>query len=712
VPHVHAADEEDLYRGLGYCHGWDRSLAILLLRILAQGRACELLGNDAEMLEIDRFFRRMNFVGDAPAEVEKLTDADRTLAEAYCEGLNTALGGRAPLELRLLGVRPEPWSVADSALLSRLVGYVSLAQSQAEMERLFVEMLQAGVPSDHLEELFQGLLTDLDTELVRRVRLQERLVPEVIRWSPLLPRLTASNNWAVAPGRSRNGHSLLAGDPHLEVTRLPAVLHEVVLEMPDRYCIAGTIPGMPALIIGRTNDLAWAPTYGYMDAIDSWIEECRDGCYRRHVDGGDEWIPFRRRKEVIRRKKAEPLELVFYENDHGVLDGDPHEEGLYLTSRWSVASGTGAESFGGMFGVVRAQDVETGMRELRRVETAWNFVLADRHGNIGYQMSGRMPKRGSDFSSFVPLPGWDPRYDWQGTVPAEDLPRSLNPVCGFVASANDDLNQDEELRPINLPTSPYRAERIRQLLSERSDWSAEDFERMQGDVLSLQAQRFMEVLRPLLGDMTQADRLRSWDCHYDLDSRGAVLFERFYRELLLETFGGVCGKEVIRYVIGETEIPTNFFYNFDRVLLNPDSVWFGDEGRAAVFRRVAERVLSNDEAPRLAEERGFKMSHMLLGGRLPGWAGFDHGPVRIPGSRATLHQCTVFRSGGREQTLGPCFRLVTDLGEPAARTSLAGGLSDRRFSRWYTRGIADWAAGRHKTLRPSAPATKDPPPQV
>jgi penicillin amidase len=95
------------------------------------------------------------------------------------------------------------------------------------------------------------------------------------------------------------------------------------------------------------------------------------------------------------------------------------------------------------------------------------------------------------------------------------------------------------------------------------------------------------------------------------------------------------------------------------------------------------------------------MRHLLLGGKLPAWLGFDHGPVPLRGNRATIHQGQIYRSGGRETSFAPSYRLVTDFGEPAAHTTLAGGPSDRRFSRWYTSGVEDWAAGRFKVLRPA-----------
>jgi penicillin amidase len=209
----------------------------------------------------------------------------------------------------------------------------------------------------------------------------------------------------------------------------------------------------------------------------------------------------------------------------------------------------------------------------------------------------------------------------------------------------------------------------------------------------------MRVLAPLLPEDERSRPLRDWDCRYDLDSYGATLFERFYRELIAEVFGSTCGQGPIRHVLEETSVVVDFHANFDAILLDESSVWYAGERRDDVFRRVAERALA-EPPERWGRTRRFVMRHLLFGGRLPGWLGFDHGPVELSGGRATPHQGQIYRAHGRDTTFMPSYRLVTDLSEDAAHTALAGGPSDRRFSRWYKAGIDDCLAGRFKTLRP------------
>ncbi|MBN2474206.1 MAG: penicillin acylase family protein [Pirellulales bacterium] len=694
VPHIEAADESGLYWGQGYVHARDRGLQMLLMRILVQGRASEYLDSRDATLEIDRFFRRMNWSGGMESDLAALTPKAKEQLAHYCDGVNCALAKRCPWELRLLGYRPEPWSIGDSIAVSRMIGYLTLGQSQAEMERLVVEMIQAGVPLRKLEELFPGLLGGLDRELIERVRLHQRVVPPEVKWGVAVPRMMASNNWVVAGDKTASRKPILANDPHLEGNRLPNVWCEVVLRIGDRYAMGGSMPGGAGVLIGRTNDVAWGATYAFLDAVDSWVERCRDGKYYREPDG---WLPFRQRKELIKRKKKPPVETTFYENDHGVLDGDPYQQGHYLCTRWAPGT-SGGTTLSRILEMWSVTDVEQGMDVLGRVETAWSFVLADRHGNIGFQMSGLMPKRRAGASGLIPLAGWKPENDWSGFVSHRKLPRCLNPPQGFFVTANNDLNEHGRASPINLPMAPYRADRIACLLRERSGLTPSDMFRMQFDVYSTQAATYLEILRPLLPDTAQGHILRDWDLRYAADSRGAFLFEVFYKSLCREVFGlhGL-GEAVADHLLAETGAFVDFYGNFDRVLLSEESAWFDGQTRDDVYRRVAADALSVE--PRTwGETQRYVMRHLLLGGRLPRIFGFDKGPVALVGGRATIHQGQIYRSGGRTTTFVPSFRLVADLAEDACHTNMAGGPSDRRFSRWYCSDVKRWLAGEYKTV--------------
>lgn len=692
VPRIMASDETLLYRGLGFCHATDRGLQMLLMRVLGQGRLSEQLDGSANGLRIDLFFRRMNWRRSAIDEVDRLGPQARSVVDAYCGGVNAGFAVAVPWELRLAGYRHEPWRPEDSILLIRMVGYLTLAQSQGEIERLIVEMVQAGVDRAHLAELFPGRLDGLDEALVRSVKLGERLVPPDLRWGASA-RFMASNNWVVSGSRTASTKPLLANDPHLEANRLPAAWYEVILSAGDRWGIGATMPGLPGLLIGRTQDAAWGATYTFADALDSWIEECRDGGHLR--DG--QWESFRRRVEVIKRKGHAPHEATFFENDHGVLDGDPTVPGRYLATRWASAE-SGARSLDAFLGMWHVRTVEEGMRRLGQVEVSFNWVLADRSGNIGYQMSGLSPRRRDGVSGLVPLPGWESQNDWLGFHDPIDLPRLMNPECGFIVTANDDLNRYGRAEPIAVSMGSYRADRIADLLRDRSGLTVEDMERIQKDLYSLQAERFMRVLKPLLPETERAEVLRAWDCGYDAGSAGASIFEGVYRGLRRAVFGA----EVVDHLLDQTGLFTDFYAAFDLVLLSDESAWFEGVPRDSLYGRVLAETLAGPVDRVWGDTQRVTLSHMLFGGKAPRFLGFDRGPITLQGGRATPQQGQIYRSGGRTTSFVPSYRMATDLARDEVHTALVGGPSDRRWSPWYCSDLEAWLRGDYKVLRPAA----------
>ncbi len=694
VCHVEGKDNTAVFGLMGYAHGRDRGMQILLMRILGQGRASEILDSAEEMLAIDTFFRRMNWAGNTSAEVGKLSPRAKAILDAYCDGVNRAFAEKIPWECRLFGYKPEPWCVEDSILISRMIGYLTLAQSQGEMERLFIEFVQAGMDEARLKELFPGILGGLDMDLVKQIKLSDRLVSPASLWNIAAPVMMASNNWVVAGKKTASGKPVIANDPHLEVNRLPNVWYEMALKTADSYAMGGTMPGAPALLVGRNPDLAWTATYTFMDATDSWVEKCKDGKYFREPD---QWVAFAQRKEVIQRKKKAPVTVTFYENNHGVLEGDPNQEGYYIATAWAPSL-SGAATLNSIVGMLDAKTVAEGMDLLGRIETSWNFVLADRQGNIGYQMTGLMPKRREGISGFVPLPGWKAENDWQGFEDPRDLPRSYNPECGYFVTTNQNLNEYGNVCPINVGMGPYRSDRIAGRLENNNAVDCEYMFKLHYDVYSTQAEAFMKILSPLLPDSPPASILKKWNLKYDPDSEGASLFDRFYRQLYRDVFGeNGFGVTAADYIDRHTGIFNDFYINFDRILLSEASSWFGGKTREELFRRAAEKALCAP-AEKWGNRRKVIMKNIVFDGRLPKFLGFDRGPITIIGSLATPHQGQIFESAGRLTTFAPSFRMVTDMSTDEIHTNLAGGPSDRRFSKWYCSDLENWINGRYKKI--------------
>jgi len=708
VVHAVAGDDLALGAAYGWAHAHDRALQMLLVRVIGRGRLAELLDDSAESLAVDLFMRRNLFAVASDEEAGRLEGRARALAEAYAAGVNARLARGRPWELRLLGVPAEPWTPADTLLTLRLMTFVGLAQAQGDAETVVLQALRAGVDRGKLVRLFRPHLDGLDEELLGAVR-ELRHVPPLVPGLPPLPALRASNNVAVAGRFSASGAALLACDPHLEVNRLPAIWYEVVGELPDGDFRTGvTVPGVPGLVMGRTRAIAGGFTYGFADTIDLVIEEVREGRFRR----GDAWLPLGERRETVRRKRDAPVELALFETDAGVLempDGATRvEDGLWLARAWTCRREGGAASLEAILDLWGAPDVERAAEAASRVALSANWLLAGRDGRIAAQQSGLLPRRGRG-AGLLPLRGWDAADLPGGTLPPSALARVLDPPGGVLVTANDAGHGAWAPVGVTLSMGSDRADRLRELvaagLASGRGLTAADLGATQADLVSGQARRLLSALEPFLPDLPAVRSLRAWDRRYDAASKGAVLFERLYAALCEAVFGeGLFGAEAWRALRDTSLVHPFYFRLFDDLLVREEGrAWFGGEGKAVFVARVARATLEGvdpESLPPWGEGRFVLMRHVLLGGKLPPALGFDRGPFPVVGGRATVVQGQVLRLAGRESSFCPSWRFVADLATDAAETALAGGPSDRRFSRLYASDVARWLGFGRKTLRP------------
>lgn len=193
--------------------------------------------------------------------------------------------------------------------------------------------------------------------------------------------------------------------------------------------------------------------------------------------------------------------------------------------------------------------------------------------------------------------------------------------------------------------------------------------------------------------------MKEWDLRYSSDSIAATLFKAVYMALIYRFFGdNGLGRDVIDHIMKETSLFNDYYANFDCILLSDGSAWFEGEEREQLFRDALEEELKVDAVP-YGKTRDITIGHMLFGGQLLAFLGFDYGPLELPGGRETVPLGQIFRSGGRTTTSSPSYRLIADLNTSELHTSIAGGPTDRRFSRWYVSDMNDWINGNYKILK-------------
>jgi len=697
IPEIKAQTHRDASLALGWVHVNDRQMQMMLTRVILEGRAAEKLSGDKALVEADKYIRSLDLFPDMEEQIKHLEPEVAECAAAYADGVNLYLGTAGTvLEFKLLGYRPEPWRLQDTMMLAKSFSYFGLTDVQGNMEKLILQMIQNGIDERRIKELFPYITEDIDVELLKKVKLAPPLVPEAVKWLSYIPRFTGSNNWVISSEHSKSGKPILCGDPHLEVNRLPSIWHEVIIRLPSNTFKGFALPGTPSIVVGRNDYIAFSPTYAFMDMIDFRIEECKGGMYRR----GNRWIPFELREETIKIKGKNSEKIVFYHNEHGILEGNPYEDGYYLVRSWSAQKGCGAWELNVIHNVMKSKSVREAMKHYRNLDAAsFNFLIADRSGNIGYQMTGRLFARPKGVSGLIPLPGWERKYDSRGFVPKTSLPNLYNPKEGIIVTANQDLNYLGKATPINLAMAPYRAERILQLLKRKKKIDVDYMKEIHYDLYSIQAEKLMRIIIPLLpNENKNAQILKEWDFVYRADSIAPTVFENIYRAILLKVFGDYgLGREVVNYLLDETSMFNDYFGNFDNIIFNKKSSWFKNGTREDVLKMAVDEGLKAKAVP-YGRTRKIYFKNLLFGDKVPSFFGLDFGPVELPGNRATVTQGQIFRSGGRLTTFSPSCRIIADMSDTRLLTNTTGGNCDRPFTRWYKNNMEGWLKGEYKLL--------------
>lgn len=705
VPHIAGQSWLDVLYGLGYMHATDRGTQLLFSRAVASGCGAETITDSPELLETDRFFRRIGLYRNLDNEVRELDDRTFDQLTAYCEGVNDGIraSGRS-LPMWATGFQPSTWDQTAVLLIGKLISFGGLAVSQLQNERLLLEMIHAGVDDEGLRELFAPLLDDVDFELLRQVQMSNQLSDDALELITDLPRLAGSNAWAVAPHRSATGSALLASDPHLEVNRLPAIWYEAVLSWGDEYVMGASLPGCPLFATGRTQRVAWGVTYLKGDTIDFFIEDCRRGGetawqYRRR----DSWYDFRVREEVIHRKGTDAETVRVYYNPQGTLESDPdrYGSGYHLSLAWTGNADGAGHAMATWLEIVGADSTRSAMEVASRcVQPSLCWILADVDGHIGMQTCGRFPQRKTDRRTLTPLPAWDEQNHWSGFVPVSQFPSIYDPPEGFVATANEDPSEPGGPKLVVHPVPDYRKRRIDERLRQLHRATIQDMQQLQYDLVSVHARDLLNAWLPHMRDSDVKRRLMHWDYRFDPDSIEASLFQNLYRNVMMEVFGheaGVGWRRML-YLCTRAGFSTMVLTAADKILGNHKSYWWRDRGKGNLIRRAAE-ALDLESAVPWSEINNFHFTDRFFGnhrvGRLLGFNSFSY---PMPGCHATPFQGHVMQTAKRETTFSPSYHFVTDLNTDHAWTNLPGGPSESRFSRYYKSDIDLWFQGKYKQL--------------
>jgi penicillin amidase len=610
VPHIYAKSANDAYFALGFVHAQDRLWQMELNRRIPAGRMAEILGPKA--VDTDRFLRTLGVRRNAEKILANLSTDTRAALEAYARGVNAWLAQRSgplPPEFLLTGTAaPEPWQPADSIGWQTMMAWDLGGNWTQELLRMRLAQRLSLAQINEFLAPYPGdavLPTQDYTRLYRQLTgTTEHLAAVAAIAPPSYVEGMGSNNWVVSGALSVTGKPLLANDPHLGLSA-PALWYFAHLSAPGLNVIGATLPGIPTVVLGRNDRIAWGFTNTAPDVQDLYIERVNpDNAKQYQTPGG--WAEFTARSETIKVKGQPDVTLEVRETRHGpvitgalpILGKAALDAKKYVVSfAWTALRPDDLTLQAGMkFNQAQNwQQFIDGARDFGSPQQ--NIVYADVDGNIGFVAPARVPVRKpeNDLKGLAPAPGWDARYDWDGFIPFDALPREYNPASQRFITANHKVVRDDY--PYFLTSEwalPYRAQRIAELLDATPKHSMDSFAAIQKDHISLAAREALPLLRATMPRSERAraalELLRTWNGSMDADRPKPLIFNAWMRMASRRIFQDELGEALMAdyWEQRNVHLPTvNILKN-----VNGEARWCADASKPDAPPQTCADVLS------------------------------------------------------------------------------------------------------------------------
>jgi len=730
IPHIYASTQHDLFFAQGYVHAQDRFWQMDFWRHIGAGRTAEMFSSSADT---DMFLRTLGWTEIVQKEYEALEPQYKAMVNSYTAGVNAYLKDHdkeaLSLEYSILGLlnadyKIEPWTASNSLTWGKMLAYDLRGNMDEEIKRAIllktltpeqVDELFPPYPADHpiiVNKIGEGT-SALTTPTTLATEIPNATLDVLYRNITLLDEIMepfdngiGSNSWVIGGELTSTGKPILANDPHLAI-QMPSIWYQIGLHCKPKndacpYDVAGfSMAGVPAVIIGHNDKIAWGFTNLGPDVQDLYIEKINPENPNQYEVNG-KWVDFEIRKEIIKVAGGDPIEMDVRISRHGPVisevfgvlknEGDPDDEefipfkdnvGIELPAQYAIAvkwtAFTPSSSFVAPWMVNTAENFEE-FREAASTARvpSQNLVYADIEGNIGYQAPGDIPIR-KNGDGTLPVPGWTDDYEWTGYIPFDELPYAYNPVEGYIATANNQVQPRDY--PYLISTdydTGYRANRIVDMIENApAKIDIAYMQKIQGDNYEGGAEF---ILPHLLGMKFDASNLtdglaalKNWDYQASADSTPAAIYQVFWKNLIADTFND--------------DLPERYFPNggslwfeITRKIVNePNSFWWDDkstadkvETRDDIFARSYEKAIAE-----LEDTLGNDPSKWTWGalhtstfenGTL-GKSGvfliedlFNRGPFPTSGGSGIVNATGWRASQGYAVTNVPSMRMIVDLG--------------------------------------------------
>ena len=740
IPHIYAANLDDAYAALGYAHAQDRLWQMELNRRLPAGRLSEVMGQST--LETDQFFRAIGMRRAAVQSLANLDGPTQIALQRYADGVNQFINAptnNLPIEFALAGIRPEPWTPLDSVTFGKLMAWDLSYNWRAELmrlrlsSRLTAEQIAQFMPSGSevalpiLPDLKQhyaaaGLVLPAAADQAKTASAQPE--PKLGNWlaqaQELQPDSLGSNNWVVSGAKTASGKPLLANDPHLGLSA-PSIWYFAHLNAtsPPQNLVGVTLPGVPFVVLGRNDHIAWGATNTGPDTQDVVIERCMIDCKTRYQTPTGS-APFIKRTEIFKMRFAKDVVIDQFETRNGpVISGFSKAAdgilpaGYVFSLRWAAlldGDTTPAAN--------RAQQLAhdwPSFVEATKLFTSpqQSMVYADVAGNIGMIAAARVPVRqvGNVLHGLAPSIGWDAQYDWQGFIPFDDLPKTYNPQNQSIATANNKIVSDD-YKPVLAHewSVTHRIDRINALIAATPKHTIASMQALQGDTLSGYAKQMLPLLllpEPKSPRAAAARQLlKSWDANARTQDAAPLIFAQWMRQLTKQMYADELGSDLFDRAWDQRAV-----FMFNTLKSNAQSNWC--DNIATPIKETCSNQIADalDEAmAQLQAQYGADMekwtwgnAHVALSEHRPfGQFGtaFDYFNIRraVPGDSYTVN-VGGYRIASKSKPFAAnhaaSMRAIYDFSNLEKSAFMnATGQSGNRFSPYYDSMADRWAANQ------------------
>ncbi|MGE8359513.1 penicillin acylase family protein [Pseudomonas sp.] len=760
MPLIETTTFHDALFALGYVHAGDRLSQMVGMRLMAEGRLAEMAGPG--VLEMDRFMRAVNLKKSAEVLYKDASPRLKRFFEVYARGVNAYLfqyRDKLPMDIAESGYRPAYWKPEDSVLIFCLLNFGLAVNLQEEIAAL---VMAQKVGSDKLAWLLPTY-PDEPLPFDEADKLKDLALGGQIAGLDAVSQTTsqfaqahmlgvaASNNWAIAPQRSRSGKSLMANDTHLPLS-MPSAWNFVHIRAPKFQAAGVSIAGVPAVVAGFNGKLGWGMTMVMGDNQDLFLEKVKRENGRLYYLADGKWLAAQERQETFFIKGQRPIRETVYETRHGPLLNSVLGERKHMLQPLQLGSGYGLalktaqfeadKTLDAFFDLSRAQSVEQAFEATRDVRAmALNIVFADAQ-HIGWQVTGRFPNRREGLG-LVPSPGWEGRFDWDGFADPMLHPYDQDPQQGWLGTANHrTAPRGYGMQLSNSWYYPERYERLAQLAGsgkhDTKSMIAMQYDQTSPFVAKLQAmfeapgmaeplKKAIDAL-PELGRAKAREalsRLMAFDGNLAATSANAALYGAFLYESARAIFLDELGPETSPAWKALVETAnSSYSAQADHLLGREDSPFWNDvrtpgtDDKPAILARSLAAAVTHLES-RLGADRNawqwgklhtynwrtettqlapyMSASQRATINSLQGY--LDRGPFPAGGDHTTLNVSAYQWGQDFDTWLIPAMRIIVDFGRAEPLIGLnSSGQSGNPASKHYADGIDAWMKGQYMTF--------------